>query len=188
MCSSYRAPRRAPEVPQTDKSNAVSMLKNDSTKEEAVNTPPTTFQSWLFGVLSGGKDCWIMNYIYSEFYEVAQNSIKERTGGWDVHILILARAALNAARVQLPVMLSTLLNQYKPQVTSSIMISGYDSQLCVGLLALAREKVEESRKFRRFHGEHQIRAVSGELSFVAGKNTRLVLAQRYSICAQDTTL
>ncbi|KAI4664279.1 uncharacterized protein J4E79_003782 [Alternaria viburni] len=169
MCKSCRIPGNAPQEVRFDKSTSVSVLKDDAAKEQAINTPPTTFQSWLFGVLSGGQDSWIMNYMNSEFYDIARNAIKERTGGRDVQILIMTCAALNAARVQLPVILSALLNQVKPQVTSSITISGYDSVLCGGLLTLAREKAEESRKLRRFRGEHQLRAVTGELSLIAGE-------------------
>lgn len=100
---------------------------------------------------------------------MARDAIKERTGGRDIQILIMACAALNAARVQLPAIMSALLNQAKPQVTSSTTISGYDSALCGELLTLAREKAEGDRKLRRFRGEHQMRTVTGQLSLVAGK-------------------
>ncbi|KAG9193854.1 hypothetical protein G6011_03889 [Alternaria panax] len=53
----------------------------------------------------------------------------------------MACAVLNAARVQIPVVLDALLNQ----------------------------KSEQSRKLRRFHGEREVRAISGELSPLAGK-------------------
>ncbi|KAH6881789.1 hypothetical protein BKA58DRAFT_446052 [Alternaria rosae] len=110
-----------------------------------------------------------MNHMSSEFYDMAGDAIKEHTGGRDIQILIMTCAALNAARVQLPAIMSALLNQVKPQVTSSITISGYDSVLCGGLLTLAREKAEESWELRRFRGEHQMRTVTGQLSLVAGK-------------------
>ncbi|KAL1799591.1 hypothetical protein ACET3X_003628 [Alternaria dauci] len=122
-----------------------------------------------FGVLSRGQDSWILKYMNSEFYEIARNSIKERTRGRDIHVAIIACAALNVARVQIPVVLDALLNQVKWQVTSSIVIDGYDIQFCNGLLKLVREKSEESRKLRRFRGEHEVRTRYGRLSPLAGK-------------------
>jgi chaperone BCS1 len=150
-------------------SEPVSIPKEEPKMKEVVSTPPATFQSWLFGVLSGGQDSWIMNYMNSEFYETARNAIKERTGGRDIHVAILVCAALNAARVRIPVVLDALLNQVKSQVTSSVIISGYDSRLCRELMKLVLEKSEERRKLRRFRGEHEIRAKGGELQPVGGK-------------------
>ena len=94
MCKSCRIPGVAPQEVRHDKSTSFSAPKDDAAKEQAINTPPTTFQSWLFGVLSGGQYSWIMNYMNSEFYDIARNAIKERTGGRDVQILIMTCAAL----------------------------------------------------------------------------------------------
>jgi hypothetical protein len=139
-------------------------------KEQAPLVLPGTFQSWLLGVLQGGSSSWVPQYIESEFFELARQQIKTRSGGFDVQTVILACAALNAARTQVPAILDTALNQVKSQVTSSVVISGYDSQLYKELLSFAREKSQESQSsgLQFLGGQHKMRSLSGDLTPLSG--------------------
>ncbi|KAF1838391.1 P-loop containing nucleoside triphosphate hydrolase protein, partial [Decorospora gaudefroyi] len=132
--------------------------------------PPATFQSWLFGVLNGGQDNWIMRYMESEFFERARKQVKSRTGGLDIQMVMMGCAALNAARVRIPAVLNAALNQIKAQATSSIVISGADSTLYTGLLKLASEKSKESHSsMLQFRGQHHALSLTGELNPLPGK-------------------
>ncbi|KAI1686997.1 RPT1, ATP-dependent 26S proteasome regulatory subunit [Pyrenophora tritici-repentis] len=140
-------------------------------KKQVTVTPPATFQSWVFGIMNGGQDSWLMRYMESEFYELARKAIKDRTGG-DIHMVMMGCAALNAARVKIPAMLSVALTQVKSQVTSSIAISAYDSPLIKELFQIAREKSEEFQSLKlRLSGEHHLRKVSGELVPISGNSS-----------------
>jgi len=150
---------------------AVSQLMDTKTKpleKHVTVTPPVTFQSWLFGIVNGGRDSWLMRYMESEFYELARTAIKDRTGA-DIHMVMMGCAALNAARIEIPAMLNTVLDQIKTQVTSSIVISGIQGQLFKELLDFAHEKSEENRSSKfRFSGEHHFRKATGELVPLSG--------------------
>jgi chaperone BCS1 len=139
-------------------------------QEQAPLVLPGTSQSWLLGVLQGGSSSWASQYIESEFFELARQQIQTRTGGFDVQTVILACAALNAARTQMPAILDTALNQVKSQVTSSVVISGYESQLYKELLSFAREKSQESQSsgLQFLGGQHKMRSLSGDLTPFSG--------------------
>ncbi|KAE8874655.1 hypothetical protein PTNB73_01287 [Pyrenophora teres f. teres] len=139
-------------------------------KKRVTVSPPATFQSWLFGIMNGGQDSWLMRYMESEFYELARKAIKDRTGG-DIHMVMMGCAALNAARVKIPTMLAAVLTQIKTQVTSSISISAFDSPLIKELFQIAREKSEDSQSLKlRLSGEHHLRKVTGELVSLSGNS------------------
>jgi hypothetical protein len=69
-----------------------------------------------------------------------------------------------------PAILDTALNQVKSQVTSSVVISGYDSQLYKELLSFAREKSQESQSsgLQFLGGQHKMRSLSGDLTPLSG--------------------
>lgn len=134
----------------------------DSIVVKAPVIPPATFSSWLLGVLNGGEDCWIMRYMESELFELARQQIKHRTGGIDVHMVLLACTALNAARIKVPVMLEMILDQVKTQATSSLIISAMEATLCTELLKIAREKSEESQSaLAKFQGQREMQTIEG---------------------------
>ncbi|RMZ69795.1 Mitochondrial chaperone [Pyrenophora seminiperda CCB06] len=150
---SREKPKVAPKAPKAQ--------EEQTPKQLLPAKPPGTFQSWLFGVMNGGQDSWLMRYMESEFYELARRAIQTRTGA-DIHMVLMGCAALNAARVKIPAMLGTVLNQVKTQVTSSIQISTLDP-MYKDLLQLAREKSEENQSSFRLTGDHQLRKPSGEI-------------------------
>lgn len=129
----------------TSKSEAKPTKEVIERQDTRPTVPPATLQSWLYGILNGGQDSWNMRYMESEFFELARQQVKNCTGGFDLHLVMLACAALNAARVRIPAILEAVFEQVKTQVTSSMLISTCSYMLYDDLIAFAREKSEESR-------------------------------------------
>ena len=73
--------------------------KDESSREYVPLVLPSTFRSFVLGVLQGGNQTWISKYIESEFFELARQEIKSRAG-FDIQMVIMACVALNAARVK----------------------------------------------------------------------------------------
>lgn len=85
------------------------------------------------------------------------DAVKERTGGYlDIHLIAAACVAANAARSTIPVILNTVFDQFKTNVSSSIAVAYTDLELYNGLLRLAREKATTHTEiWYTFSGQHE---------------------------------
>jgi hypothetical protein len=143
---------------------------------------PTSFASWVIGVLTRDRYPWFMEYVESSVFKKNRDRLKLRTG-IDAQWLIVACIAIHSSAHHISKMMSDLLEQVKAQTTSSITIDNGDSALRTGILRYIRTAaapaMEEEENFNApssnvgtswpsLHGQHDLRDSEGGLQPLPG--------------------
>jgi chaperone BCS1 len=116
---------------------------------------PTTLKSWVKGVLAGGDQGWIKQYIESEFYETARREIEKRTG-FDVHWMLTSVIAYQKAQVTAINYIPLIVDQLKAHCSSSVTLDyEYDGPVCNLILTyVSKQQSENSTSWLRLGGRH----------------------------------
>jgi len=130
---------------------------------------PTTFISWVVGVLQGDQHPWFLKYIESEIFKTTSKQLKLRTN-LDVQWIVAACVALHSAKKYLPQLRDDVLGQIKSQATSSITLKASDATLQDGLVRFIRTStVSTKSSWLNLHGRHEERDREGALKPLPGQ-------------------
>jgi chaperone BCS1 len=130
---------------------------------------PTSFASWVIGVLQGQRQSWFMQYMESHIFKQVSEQLQQRTG-LDMRWLIAACIAINAGKNVAPKLLGKVLHQVKTQVTSSVTLGPNDGALRDGLLRFIRAQATNTNKsWLSLRGRHEQRNSDGELQPLPGE-------------------